>query len=86
MQGISTVKDLRLCTDEFLDRILRTLLIDGKPPALVTWTKFEMMIALVRKGGKPGKRCCNKKVTALSERAEARIQTIAEAMEIYKFK
>jgi hypothetical protein len=55
--------------------------MDGKPPALVTWTKFEMMIALVRAGGKPGKRCCNKKVTELSERAEGRIEMIAEAME-----
>lgn len=81
MQGICGVKDLRLCTDDFLDRILRTLLMDGKPPALVTWTKFEMMIALVRAGGKPGKRCCNKKVTELSERAEGRIEMIAEAME-----
>jgi hypothetical protein len=82
MQGIGSVKDLRLCTDEFLDRILRTLLMDGKPPALVTWTKFEMMIALVRAGGHPGKRCCNKKVTALSERAEQRVEMIAEAMEM----
>jgi hypothetical protein len=43
----------RLCTDDFLDRILIILLQQGKPPALITWTKFELLIAEVRKGGKP---------------------------------
>jgi hypothetical protein len=80
MQGISTVNDCRLCDDKFLDQILQRLLIEGKPPALVTWTKFEMLCDLVRKGGHPGAMCCKKK-GVIGEAANNRIEQIASAME-----
>lgn len=77
LQGIGELKDLRLCTDEFLDRILIILLQQGKPPALITWTKFELLIAEVRRGGKPT--LGRYKKVPLSEAADNRIARIAAA-------
>ena len=73
MQGIGSVHDLSLCSDPLMDRLVSGLLKEDLPPALVTWTKFEELVALVRKGGMPGK-VCGPKAGELSEEAEARLQ------------
>jgi len=77
MQGIGSVHDLSLCSDPLMDRLVSGLLKEDLPPALVTWTKFEELVALVRKGGMPGK-MCGPKAGELSEEAEARLQKIAD--------
>lgn len=76
MQGIGSVDDLVFCSDALMDRLIQTLLNEGMPPALLTWTKFEELVALVRKGGKPGM-MCGPRQPKVSEGAQARIDKIA---------
>jgi len=76
MQGIGSVDDLVFCSDALMDRLIQGLLNEGLPPALLTWTKFEELVALVRKGGKPGM-CCGPGQPKLGEGAQGRIDKIA---------